>query len=354
MGTDAGRLDTWLAALAARPEAFDFYQALRHIEALHPQVPRLGEALRPADEPLRIGQPASLGFAPAALHSLDLEGSQPRLMQRVFGLLGPNGPLPVHISELARERALHHGDETLQRFLDMLTHRFALLFYRAWAQAQPALDADRPGGGGFAQRLASLFGAGLDSLRERDAAGDAAKLFFTGRLARQVRDADGLTHWCRAVFDAPMRIVQWQGRWMPLDRADRTRLRTRRPGWPAGAAQCLGGGAALGGSIWDVQHRFRVIAGPLRSAAYRALLPGGTDLARLRAMVRQWVGLEFAWDLRLILARADVPRLVLGRAGALGRDAWLGVYRREGDADDLVIDVENALSTTRHQAGSGG
>jgi type VI secretion system protein ImpH len=72
------------------------------------------------------------------MHSLERRaGAPPRLMQRIFGLLGPNGALPLHLTEYARERAQHHGDPTFQRFLDTLTHRFALLFYRAWAEAQP-------------------------------------------------------------------------------------------------------------------------------------------------------------------------------------------------------------------------
>jgi type VI secretion system protein ImpH len=88
---------------------------------------------------------------------------------------------------------------------------------------------------------------------------------------------------------------------------------------------------------------------------YLAFLPGGRDLDRLRGMVRQWVGLEFAWDLQLILARAEVPRLTLGavaapagRPGRLGNTTWLGRFTRESDAQDLVIDVE-AVGRSRLQ-----
>ena len=63
---------------------------------------------------------------------------------RLFGLLGPNGPLPLHLTEYARERLRHAGDPTLSRFLDIFHHRFLALFYRAWAQAQPHVNRDRP------------------------------------------------------------------------------------------------------------------------------------------------------------------------------------------------------------------
>lgn len=338
----------WLQRLAAEPYRFDFYQALRRVESAHPHLPRLGEAMRPADEPMRVAQSAEMTFAPAPLHAVqtDKVSGLPRLMQRIFGLVGPNGALPIHLTELARERQMHHADPVLQRFFDTLTNRFALLFYRAWASAQPVVSLDRPGDNAFARRLGALFGIGIAPIQQRDALRDDAKLHFTGRLARQTRDADGLQSWCRSEFDLPVRIDQWQGHWMPLARAERTRLHTSAA--LRGPGQQLGRGAVLGASVWDVQHKFRIVIGPMPLARYLDFLPGGRDLARLQAMVRQWVGLEFAWDLQLVLARADIPRVQLARGvGALGRSAWLGRYRRAGDSADMVIDVESTLGRRR-------
>ena len=339
----------WLERVAAKPYRYDFYQVLRRFEAAHPQLPRLGEAMRPADEPLRVSQSSEMTFAPAALHALTLRtGRAPLLSQRIFGLLGPNGPLPTHLTELTRERARQHGDAVLQRFMDLLSHRLSLLFYRAWSQAQPALSLDRPGDTQFVRRLGSLSGLGSEPLMARDAAGDASKLHFTGRLARHVRDAEGLLAWCRSQFDAHVKVEQWCGHWMPLARDERSRLMASARDR---AGQGLGQGAVLGASVWDVQHKFRIVIGPLSLSSYLAFLPGGADIARLQAIVRQWVGIELDWDLRLILSRADVPRLRLGgsKPGMLGRTAWLGTYRRHADADDLTIDVDRTLRAQRHR-----
>jgi type VI secretion system protein ImpH len=337
--------EAWLAGVGAEPWRYDFYQAMRHIEAAHPQLPRLGEAQRPGDEPLRVSQPPELNFAPASLHGVQHTATGVlRLQQRIFGLIGPNGPLPIHLTEYVRERAMHAGDATLLRFLDLLTHRFALLFYRAWAQAQPVVSLDRAGNTDFSRRLGALIGIGEQSLLGRDAAGDAAKLHFSGRLGRQVRDADGLLNWIRSEFGVPVQVRQWRGHWMPLGRDERTRL---HPPLQRTTGQQLGRGAVLGATVWDVQHKFRIVIGPVREARYHAFLPGGRDLARLQALVRQWVGLEFQWDLQLILARADVPPLRLARSGELGRSCWLGHFKKNGDADDLVLDVERTLTTTK-------
>jgi type VI secretion system protein ImpH len=51
-----------------------------------------------------------------------------------------------------------------------------------------------------------------------------------------------------------------------------------------------------------VQHKFRITVGPLRLEEYRSSCLEVPHLARLLAMVRHWVGLEFEWDLKLVLA----------------------------------------------------
>ncbi len=343
MDVDPGAAERTAAAeglaerLADRPGHFDLFQALRRIEAAHPEKPRLGDAMRPGDEPVRFTEEASLTFAPAAITSFDRSTTPPRLQQRVFGFLGPNGALPIHLTEYARERQLHHGDRTFAAFLNMLLNRFGLFFYRAWARANPVVNLDRLEGAPVLRHVGALVGLADEALRERDALGDFPKLHFVGRLARSARDADGLESWVRLHFGVPVRVEQFCGHWMPLDRTERSRL--RRDGEHA-----LGRGAVLGASVWDVQHKFRIVVGPLDWGRFSTLLPGSPALDQLQAMVRQYVGFEFNWDLRLILKRADVPAWALGTrrgVGMLGRTAWLNGGRRDADAADLVMNVES-------------
>jgi len=324
--------------LAARPGRFDLFQALRRIEAAHPQRPRLGDALRPGDEPVRFVEEAALTFPPGPISAFDRGApAAPRLVQRVIGFLGPNGALPIHLTEYVRERALHHGDRTVGGFLNMLLHRFGLFFYRAWARSNPLVDLDRPRQAGVVRHVGALFGLAEPGQRERDALGDFAKLHFVGRLARSVRDADGLEAWIRLRFGVPARVEQFCGHWMTLARAERTRLaRNGESG--------LGRGAVLGASVWDVQHKFRIVVGPLEWEDFESLLPGGTRLDPLQALVRQYVGFEFNWDLRLILRREEVPAWQLGAekgVGLLGRTSWMNGQRKPGHADDLVMNVES-------------
>jgi type VI secretion system protein ImpH len=115
MRTTADRLSRQQAlwrSLHEEPYRHDFYQTLRRLECLFADKPRIGRAARPADEAVRLGQEVSMSFAPAPIGAFDPgTGERPaRREHRFFGLLGPNGPLPLHLSDHARVRWLHQGD----------------------------------------------------------------------------------------------------------------------------------------------------------------------------------------------------------------------------------------------------
>lgn len=324
----------FLEALAAAPHAFDFYQTLRRLECVYDDKPRWGEALRPQDEPVRLGQAPDLSFAPASLASLEPahDGRPARLHVRLFGLLGPNGPLPLHVTEHVRDRSRNAGDPTTSRFLDVLQHRFTALFYRAWAQAQPHVNRDRPESDRFAAYVGAFLGITPALLRRRDSVPDVAKLFHVGALIRHVRNADGLINILQHFFRVPVQIEEFTGHWMALGPRERTYL--GRDG------ALLGAGAVLGGRVWDRQHKFRIALGPLTLSEYESFLPGGRPLQQLVDWVRFYFGFEHDWDVRLRLKPNQVPSLVLGATGRLGWTSWLGARRASHDAGDLCLHAE--------------
>jgi type VI secretion system protein ImpH len=329
-----------IQALAVEPWRWDFFQALRAIDAFHADKPRLGTARRPGDEAVRMGQAADMSFAPSSLASVKLDGpgGLPRIDVRFFGLFGPNGPLPLHLTAYARERQLHKGDETLVRFADMFHHRLLLLFYRAWAQAQPTASLDRPQEDRWADFVGSLVGIGGAEWRGRDAAPVHAKLFFAGLLSSQVRNADGLQALVAGYLRVPVRLEPFVGRWMRLLREERTRIGRRGARRRTATAQ-LGTSAVLGGAVFDRQHHFRLHLGPLDAEQFESLLPTGTALPAMKALVDHYLGHEFGWDLRLELRPEARPDCRLGRQGRLGWTTWLGAPRG-GGAPQLILNPE--------------
>jgi len=332
-----------LRELAAAPYRFDFYHALRLIEAAWPDKPRLGTARRPVDEPVRLGQAPDLSFAPSSLSRVEPEArdGKPRVEVRFFGLFGPNGPLPTHMTAYARERLLHHHDPTLARFADWFHHRLLLLFYRAWAQAQPVVNLDRPGEDRFADFVGALIGVGGAAWRGRDAAPDHARLAFAGPLSRQARNADGLVALLSRYLGRPVRVEPFVGRWMALPEAERTRIGRRVASRRMSTAQ-LGASVVLGRAVFDRQHHVRIHIGPLALAEFESLLPSGSALPAVQSLVGQYIGVELGWDLRLELKADEVPASRPGRQGRLGWTTWLGRPAR------LPVALNLAPRTPKH------
>jgi type VI secretion system protein ImpH len=334
-------------ALAETPHRFDFFQALRRLECLHAENPRLGRSLRAADDPIRLTQRPSLAFAPATIAAFET-GRPPRMAVDFLGLLGPHGPLPLHLTDYARDRLRNENDPTFVRFLDIFHHRMLSLFYRAWANTQPTVSFDRSESDRFADYVGSLFGLGMASLRNRDATPDEAKLHYAGWLSSQPRNAEGLQAILADFFRLPVAIEQFVGHWLVLPEECQCRL-AESP-----ETGTLGMAATIGSRVWDCQHKFRIVFGPLSLADYQRLLPSGDSLRRLVAWVRNYLGDELIWDMHLLLKKEEAPPLRLGSETArLGWTSWLCHRALTTDADDLYLDPLTALTSKPLPEGEG-
>jgi type VI secretion system protein ImpH len=347
------RLEKLFAGLQADATQFDFYYALRHIDAAIAGAVPLGRAARPRDEPIRLTQHPSLVFAPTALHQYTSGAAAyglGRLSIHHFGLFGPNGALPQHLTEYVQERILHGKDETIARFCDIFQHRMILLFYRAWADCQAVTSLDRPERDAFGRYAASLIGLGQPSLKDRDTVPDHLKLHHAGHLARQTRNPEGLVRPLAALLRVPVAVQEYCLQWLTLSGRELTRLTsvslagaksTHRIELGADSSR-LGLGAIAGAKVPDVQHKFRLQLGSMSLREFERYLPGGVRFAQVRDWIRNYLGVELAWDARLLLKREEVPAVQLGRYGQLGWTSWLGMPpgRRTRDADDVLLDVE--------------
>jgi type VI secretion system protein ImpH len=325
--------------LSSAPWEFDLFLAMRMVEAVFAERSRIGESRRPVDDPVRFAQEPSLAFAPAAVAAFEpaTERAAPRLVQRVLGLLGPNGALPIHLTEWARDRARNQGDAALVRFLDVFHHRMLSLFYRAWAQAQPAVSVDRPRQDYFGRRLAALCGLGSPSLLGRDGAPDFVKLAHAGVFGRQVRNAEGLHVVLSNYFGVPVRIEEFVGHWLRIAPEQHSRL-----GREGGFAR-LGEDAVIGSRTWNVQSRFRVVIGPLAFRDYERFLPRGRSARALHDLIRLYVGVEHSWEIRLVLKKDEVPLAWLGNSVWIGWSSWLGARLTDRDAADYSSAQERVL-----------
>ncbi|MCV2864499.1 type VI secretion system baseplate subunit TssG [Defluviimonas sp. WL0075] len=321
---------THLAQLTDAPQSFHIFHALRVIEAAYPASPRLGESRRPSQDRVRLGQEAELAFPPSTIAGFEppTEANPGRLTNRFFGLFGPQGPLPLHMTEYARDRQRNHRDPTFVAFANMLTHRMMGLLYRAWSAGQPAPSFDRPQNDPVQRKVAAISGHVGKGMAERDPMPDLAKRYFAGHLSVGAKNAEGLVAVLSAFFRVPVHLRQFVGSWLELEADDR---------WQLGARAGLGQATSIGQKVWSRSAKFRVMIGPLTLDDYRRLLPGGASLARVEAVVRNYIGDTLDWDVNLILKAEEVPRARLGADTQLGQTSWIGRRAATGDADDLCV-----------------
>ena len=341
---DPLELDNMLETRIAR---MDFFHVLRLIENANPELPRIGSAIRPQDEAIRLGQHPAMTFHASALDQYRGSCAEARahLAINFMGLLGANGPLPIHLTEYLRDRLRNGGDGTLLAFFDVFHHRMISLFYRARAVTEPTINLDRTDADRFSMFVSSLFGIGAPALRERDDIGDFAKLHFAGLLANNSRPAAGLTTILSEYFQLSVHIAQFVGHWMRLPEEIHNHIgaqdRNNR----------LGTSLALGRSVWDCQHKFRIVIGPMNDEEYQRFIPGGDSLRRLLAWVRQYVGLTLDWDVQLILQQAQIPPLRLGSGVRLGWSSRLISKPPDRDCAQMLIG-KSAIENSITQAGS--
>ncbi|PHM73443.1 type VI secretion system baseplate subunit TssG [Xenorhabdus kozodoii] len=312
--------DDFWQQLTQAPWQFDLFQTLRRIDAQSGAYYTLGSAPLPKHELLRLGQKASMIFAPSTIAGVKQRENSKLydILIYSFGLFGPNGPLPLHMTEYAHTRQYNYQDPTLGAFANLFHHRLILLFYRAWANTQPTVSLDRQDNQRFCHYLSCLVGMGLPAQQKPDTINDHARYLLSGHLSRQGHGAEGLEKILSCYFNIPLKVVQNIPQWLKIETQDQAQLKAGR-NMPQ-----LGKSTFLGIALYDIQHKFRIELGPLSMDEYDLFLPGGSKSRQLRDWVYQYLGIEYAWDVRLILHQSAVKSTHLSAPTKLGLNSWLG------------------------------
>jgi type VI secretion system protein ImpH len=296
---------------------FSFLQAVRLLEAIHPERTPPGEGTDPASEVVRFRSAVRLGFPASDVDEVRRgeAGDPAEMTVHVLGLAGLHGPLPAAVTELAMERAFH-GDRALRDFLDLFNHRLVSLLYRARKKYRPALDPGAPGRGRIATVLLALIGLGTPHLAGRMGVQDRSLLPYAGFLLTRPRPTVGLVRMLEDCFGIPVGIRERLGTWHALEPIDVTRLGA------GGQNRALGVDTILGSRVWDQAARFELRLGPLDFDELQSFLPGGHAHGPLTSLVRFAVREELEFTLRLTLKAAEVPDLRLGGSGTGSRLGW--------------------------------
>lgn len=355
-----------IKALQDRPHEFDFFQAVRWWDAGVDggQFPPTGYSESRAGDSVHFGQRPFLVFAPRTLDQFShqpvaVESARfrkPVMLVFFLGLLGPSGPLPLHLTEYALGRQ-GNGDFAFTNFLNIFSHRLISLYYRAWSAPRLEIALDRQDmrrpirfvgclTGCFAQARSSATSAQMPSAgsagaedvsisAQAGALDDWSKLYYSGHLASRTRHPEGLASILTSYFGMKASVIPFVGRWLQVPREDLTRLGST-------STAGLGVSTLLGARVWDCQSSVRIRFGPLSFAEFQRLLPGTPGSKRLKSWISTYLGPELDWDLQLVLARDQVPETRLDGSGRLGLTTFLKSRPMKEDAESVVFDLQVA------------
>jgi type VI secretion system protein ImpH len=294
---------------------FSFFMAVHLIERLYPEKKPLGSTLNPEEEAVRFQVEPGLSFPASEISQLyrvdDKEGrssvsadnGQIRMGTTFMGLIGPSGVLPYWYNELALER-VREKDFSLTAFLDIFHHRLISLFYLAWKRSRLAAHYQPEAGDRISRHFLSLIGLGTPKLSDRLGLPKESLIYYSGLLSRAVPSATAIESAIGYFAGTRVQVEQFIEQVIPLDSEDQTSL---------GAANCeLGVSALCGNFVLENQTKFRVNLGPMDYAHYTRFLPGGDMLGPVFSLLRYMVGIEYEFEVRLLLKRESVPLCIIG------------------------------------------
>ena len=309
-----------MQALLERAPGFSFFQAVRLLQGLFRDSPRVGRQGPVERERIRFKPTLDFCFAPsdiASIRETELEDGNTgvEIMTTFLSLYGTASPLPTYFTE----RLFEQEEDSLQRgFLDLFHHRLISLFYRAWEKYRFEAQFEDSGDDFYSLRLLDLVALDTERFPRDHHVGRQRFLGFSGLLTQIPHSAASLASALADYFEEiPVTVESFLGRWVEIPEGDRNRL---------GAENCsLGSSLSLGSRVYDLRCTFDVRMGPMGLADFMSLLPGSNRQLELREIVDVMNGDCLDYQVKLEIKKEEVPPLQLSTETArLGWSTWLG------------------------------
>ncbi|MBX3460344.1 MAG: type VI secretion system baseplate subunit TssG [Planctomycetes bacterium] len=324
-GTDWQTGNPVAADLLKNARLYSFFQAVRTLQSVNRDAPRIGHNGPPQRERIRLRPVLDFAFPLSDIDSVEeIEQEDGTHRYRIdvafMGLYGTSSPLPSHYTEdfLRREER----ESLLRGFLDIFHHRLLSLFYRVWEKYRHTVQYDARGNDWYSRRLLAMLGAELASMPQLELR-VGRLLAYAGLMTQQPRSAETFRALLAAHYpESPVAIEQCRGAWAAIPPDQCTQL---------GARNCvLGGNAMLGNEVFDRAGSFEVRMGPMALDDYLAFMPGNGDQEQLRELIDMLNNDGLEYELTVILRGGEVPRAQLNSPKTrLGWSSWLGESRGE-------------------------
>ena len=306
---------SFLRNLEAEPWRFDYFAVLRHLERTAKDRPRIGDGAALREEFVKLRQDPYMDFPASNVAKAEASDGKPlAVFVKFLGLLGPQGALPLASTEEAYHYLLAQ-DDAFPRFLDLFNNRFIQLFFRAWANARPIAQHDRPDADRFIAYIGSAIGIGSPPYHDRDSLPDEVKLGFAGIMGAQAKCASRLSSVICGLFQVRAEVDEFVGSRLEIERDEWTTL--------GGRHNTLGADALLGRRIFSVQDKIRIRIYTKNLTQYLRFLPTGDLCEALADLVFAYNGEQLDWDAELAIPSGDASATRIGKFGQLGWTTWM-------------------------------
>ena len=305
---------SFLHAVSQQVRRYGMFPIVRGAEARAQSLPRVGRARMPSQSIVDLAQTPALSFPAPTIESVEIRHGRGQLNGYWLGLTGPMGPLPSHITEFATYERRYGKQRPFGRWLDLLAGRMLQFFYRAWADSQPAAQADRPDDDRFAYYLAMLSGA-TAGVRDDALFPARARLHYTALFASRrsaVGIEDGLAH----LLGQSVRVLEYQPRWRAIEPDDQTQL-------GKGFTQ-LGVDSVAGKRVRVASDAFRVVIRAKSFKEFEALLPSGKRFAIASEALDAFAPSHLEWDIVIEMEERHARPARLDGRTRLGWTGWVG------------------------------
>lgn len=294
--------------------SYDFLDLMRRLEHAVASKPRIGEGGSASEAVVKLGQQPHIEFSDSnvGLIKTHKDGTF-EVHTRFMGLLGPQGALPLHTTYEATHWA-NMRDEAFVRFLDVINNRFLQLFFRAWANARPAVQADRPRENQFLTYVGATIGIGTPDMQGRGRLHDFSKLALAGLMAPAAKSASRIESIVAWLFRAKVEVQEFVGVWLPLEEREQATLK-------GGIA--LGSDSIIGKAAYSLKDKFRIRLEADSLAEFETFLPDGIHFEPLADIIRFYLGDLFIYDVEIGLAQSKTKPAQLGGFGRLGWTSWM-------------------------------
>ncbi len=301
--------------LAKNPEQFDFFSIMRAFERSASSKPRIGYSKLAEQDIVTLSQNPFMSFPDRNVSGYEEKASGiPDVATHFLGFFGPQGALSLEQTAEAFQWALR-GDDAFVKFVNLFSNRFLQLFFRAWANARPLVQQDRPDDDHFRNYVASFAGLGTPALQNRDSVNDLTKLAFVGLIGSRIKSAKRLQSFLHGVFGVEVEVKEHVGSKLIFEKDDAASLGMR--------GSSLGQDCFLGAAVYSINDKIRVSIKTESLEQYQSFLPGGDLSVALADLLFFYLGHQIECEVELALRADKAPPVQLGASGQLGWSSWL-------------------------------